>query len=74
MSEMGVQKPYARRGIDYWTRNRLFPIDGSVTMEGMKKNIEFQAKDGLLKEPLPSAEKYVDDSYLRQAQSQMGIK
>lgn len=74
INEMGVQKPYSRRGIEYWTKNRLFPTDGSMTMEGLKKNIEFQAKDGLLKEPLPSPEKYVDDSYLKQAQNQMGIK
>jgi len=47
---------------------------GSITVEGLRKNIEFLAKDGLLKEPLPSPEKYADVSYLKQAQNELGIK
>ena len=30
--EMGVKPPYARRGVDYFTKNKIFPIDGAVTM------------------------------------------
>ena len=72
-SEMGVKQPYARRGIDYFTKNKIFPIDGSVTLEGLKVNIEVQARDGILKEPLPSPERYVDQSYVRQAQKELGL-
>ncbi len=71
--EMGVKPPYARRGVDYFTKNKIFPVDGSVTLEGLKVNLEVQARDGLLKEPLPSPEKYVDPSYLRQAQKELGM-
>ena len=71
--EMGVKPPYARRGVDYFTRNKIFPIDGAVTLDGLKMNIEVQARDGVLKEPLPSPEKYVDLSYLRQAQKELGL-
>ncbi|MBI2357549.1 MAG: ABC transporter substrate-binding protein [Deltaproteobacteria bacterium] len=70
--EMGVKPPYARRGVDYFTKNKIFPIDGSVTLEGLKVNLEVQARDGVLKEPLPPPEKYVDVSYLRQAQKELG--
>ena len=73
ISEMGVKQPYARRGIDYFTKNKIFPIDGSVTLEGLKVNIEVQARDGVLKEPLPSPERYVDQSYVRQAQKELGL-
>src|SRR5918996_1865018 len=72
-SEMGVKQPYARRGIDYFTKNKVFPIDGSVTLEGLKANIDVQFRDGVLKEPLPAPERYVDQSYVRQAQKELGL-
>jgi len=73
ISEMGVKQPYARRGIDYFTKNKIFPIDGSVTLEGLKVNIEVQFRDGVLKEPLPAPERYVDQSYVKQAQRELGL-
>ena len=73
MSELGVKQPYARRGIDYFTKNKVFPIDGSVTLEELKANIEVQFRDGVLKEPLPSPERYADQSFLRQAQRELGL-
>ena len=72
-NEMGVKQPYARRGVDYFTKNKVFPIDGSVTLEGLKVNIEVQFRDGVLKEPLPAPEKYVDRSFVRQAQKELGL-
>lgn len=72
MREMGVKQPYARKGVDYFAKN-VFPVDGSVTLEGFKVNIEVQARDGILKEPLPGPEKYVDLSYVRQAQKELGL-
>jgi NitT/TauT family transport system substrate-binding protein len=72
-SEMGVKQPYARRGIDYFTKNKVFPVDGSVTLDGLKVNIEVQFRDGILKEPLPGPEKYVDQSYVKQAQKELGL-
>jgi NitT/TauT family transport system substrate-binding protein len=72
-AEMGIKPPYARRGVDYFTKNKVFPIDGSVTLEGLKANIDIQFKDGVIKEPLPSPEKYADQSYVRQAQKELGL-
>ena len=46
---MGVKPPYARRGVDYFTKNKIFPIDGAVTLDGLRMNIEVQARDGVLK-------------------------
>lgn len=71
--EMGVRQPYARRGIDYFIKNRLFPIDGAITMEGMKVNIEIQSKEGLISGQVPPPpEKYVDLSYVKEAQRELG--
>jgi ABC-type nitrate/sulfonate/bicarbonate transport system substrate-binding protein len=72
-AEMGVKPSYARRGIDYFTKNKVFPADGSVTLDGLKVNIEVQHRDGILKEPLPSPEKYADQSYVKQAQKELGL-
>jgi NitT/TauT family transport system substrate-binding protein len=72
-AEMAVKQPYARKGIDYFTKNKIFPIDGAVTLEGLKVNIEVQFRDGILKEPLPAPEKYADQSYVKQAQKELGL-
>lgn len=72
-AEMGIKPPYARRGVDYFTKNKVFPIDGSVTLEGLKANIDVQFKDGVLKEPLPTPDRYADQSYVRQAQKELGL-
>jgi ABC-type nitrate/sulfonate/bicarbonate transport system substrate-binding protein len=73
-NELGLKAPYARRGIDYYIRNKIYPINGDVTLSGLKVNIEVQAQDGIIKGPLPPPEKYVDSSYLRQAQKELGIQ
>ncbi|MGH7928162.1 MAG: hypothetical protein ACREQV_10225, partial [Candidatus Binatia bacterium] len=53
--------------------NKIFPVDGSVTLEGLKVNIQVQFRDGVLKEPLPGPERYADESYVRQAQKELGL-
>ncbi|MGH7929488.1 MAG: ABC transporter substrate-binding protein [Candidatus Binatia bacterium] len=73
MREMGVKQPYARRGVDYFTENKIFPVDGSLTLEGLKVNIQVQFRDGVLKEPLPGPERYADESYVRLAQKELGL-
>jgi len=73
MKEMGMKQPYARRGVDYYTKNGVFPRDGSVSVEGLKVNIEVQFRDGLIKGPISPPERYVDLSYLRQAQKELGM-
>lgn len=70
--EMGIKPPYSRKGVEYFTAKGLFPKDGAITMEGMKVNIEVQARDGLISPPLPAPEKHIDLSYLRQAQKELG--
>jgi ABC-type nitrate/sulfonate/bicarbonate transport system substrate-binding protein len=71
--ELGLQAPYARRGIDYYIKEKVYAVNGEVTLPGLKVNIEVQAQDGVLKEPLPAPEKYTDLSYLRQAQKELGL-
>src|SRR6266550_9082418 len=72
--EFGLQAQYASRGIDYYIKNKVYPINGDVTLNGLKVNIEVQAQDGIIKGPLPPPEKYLDLSYLRQAQKELGLQ
>jgi len=72
--EFGLQAPYARRGIDYYTKNKVYPYSGDVTLAGLKVNIEVQVQDGIIKGAVPAPEKYIDLSYLRQAQKELGIQ
>jgi NitT/TauT family transport system substrate-binding protein len=72
--EFGLQAPYARRGIDYYTKTKVYPINGDVTLAGLKVNIEVQVQDGIIKGAVPPPEKYIDLSYLRQAQKELGIQ
>jgi len=71
--EFGLPTQYARRGIEYYTKNKVYPMNGDVTLSGLKVNIEVQAQDGIIKGALPPPEKYIDLSYLRQAQKELGL-
>jgi ABC-type nitrate/sulfonate/bicarbonate transport system substrate-binding protein len=71
--EFGLPAQYGRRGIEYYTKNKVYPINGDVTLTGLKVNIEVQAQDGVINGPLPAPEKYLDLTYLRQAQKELGL-
>ncbi len=71
--EMGMKPPYGKIGVDYFVKHKVYPSDGAVTLDGFKMNIQVQANDGLVKEPLPPPEKYLDLSYLKQAQKELGL-
>ena len=72
--EFRLEAPYARRGIDYYIKNKVYPFNGEVTLSGLKVNVEVQAQDGIIKGPVPPPEMYVDLSYLRQAQKELGTQ
>jgi NitT/TauT family transport system substrate-binding protein len=65
--EMKLKPAHALKGWEFYTQNRFWPIDGDVTMEGMKNNIRIYAEQTGAKGPLPDAAKYVDRSYLLEA-------
>jgi len=72
--EFGMPVTYARRGVEYYTQTKVYPMNGDVTLSGLKVNIDVQAQDGIIKGALPPPEKYIDLSYLRQAQKELGIQ
>jgi NitT/TauT family transport system substrate-binding protein len=71
--EFGLPAQYGKRGIDYYTKNKVYPINGDVTIAGLKVNIQVQVQDGVITGAVPAPEKYIDLSYLRQAQKELGL-
>ena len=71
--EFGLPAQYGKRGIDYYTKNKVYPINGDVTIAGLKVNIEVQVQDGVITGAVPAPEKYIDLSYLRQAHKELGL-
>ena len=72
--EMQLKPAHALKGWEFYTQNRLWPPDGDVTVEGMKYNIRFYAEQTGAKGPLPDASKFVDRSYLLEAQREIDKK
>lgn len=71
--EFGLPAQYGKRGIDYYTKSKVYPINGDVTIAGLKVNIEVQIQDGVITGAAPPPEKYIDLSYLKQAQKELGL-
>lgn len=71
-NEMAIKAPYSRKGIDYFLKNKIFPPDGSFTLDDLRINIDVLTEDGLLTQPT-APEKHVDFSYLAEAQKELGI-
>jgi len=72
--EMQLKPAHALKGWEFYTENRLWPPDGDVTVEGMKYNIRFYAEQTGAKGPLPEASRFVDRSYLLEAQREIDKK
>ncbi|HWH80450.1 MAG TPA: ABC transporter substrate-binding protein, partial [Candidatus Binatus sp.] len=47
--EFGLAPQYGQRGIDYYTKNKVYPVNGDVTLSGLRVNIEVQVQDGIIK-------------------------
>jgi NitT/TauT family transport system substrate-binding protein len=68
-----VDKKFGARGYQIYTGKKVWPIDGSPTMEGIKVVLDSMYTDKILAAP-QRPEKYVDLSYLNEALKQLGTK
>ena len=69
--EIGIPIQHAERAYDYYITNKIQPLDGAVPDSGVQKVIESLGELEELKKPYPPASKYVDMSYLREAQKRV---
>jgi NitT/TauT family transport system substrate-binding protein len=65
--EMQLKPVHARRGWEFYTQNRYWPVDGEPTMEGLRYNIRIYADQTGVKGAPPEPAKFVDMSYLNEA-------
>jgi ABC-type nitrate/sulfonate/bicarbonate transport system substrate-binding protein len=65
--EMQLKPHHARAGWEYYTQNKIWHPDGDLNLEGMKYNLRIYAEQTGAKGAIPSATKYVNQSYLYEA-------
>jgi NitT/TauT family transport system substrate-binding protein len=65
--EMNLKLDHARRGWDFYTATKMWHPDGDVNLEGLQNVTQIYWEQSQSKGPVPSAAKYVDQSYLREA-------
>ncbi len=70
--ELDMKPKLAEQGLDYYLAQRAWEPDLSIDLDGLKTVIEIYAEQADLKGPVPSPEKYVDLSYLKQARKELG--
>ena len=68
--EIQIAPELARKGWDYYTTNRIWHPSLELNTEGMKVALEILAEESKFTPPDPV--KYIDRSYLQQAQKELG--
>ena len=72
--EMAISVEHCLYASDYNWKNRIWDRNADVNVEGVRTLIKITAEQGVLKEPLPQPSKYIDQSYLKQALTEIGKK
>ena len=70
--EMQLKPAHALKGWEYYTQNRLWPVDGGPNIEGMKHNLRVYADQLGTKRPVPDVHKFLELSYLSEALTELG--
>ena len=70
--EFQLTPSLAERGLDYYLTNQAWHPELEIEMDGLKTVVEIYAEQTGMKGPIPSVEKYVDMSYLKQALKELG--
>ena len=70
--EMQLKPAHALKGWEYYTQNRLWPVDGGPNIEGMKNNLRVYAEQTGAKGPPPDVRKFIELSYLTEALTELG--
>ena len=64
----------AERGLDYYLTNQAWHPELEIEMDGLKTVVDIYAEQTGIKGPAPSPEKFVDQSYLRQALKEFSLR
>ena len=72
--EIDVKPEYARRGWEYYIEHKIWPNDASVNMEGLNTSTQIYWESSQSKGPAPSAAKYVDQSFIKEAMKELSTR
>ena len=67
-----LEPKHARLAWEYWTSRKILPPDGRLSMTGIRAVQDLLKKRGDVGADVPSAEQWVDESFLEEAQRQLG--
>jgi ABC-type nitrate/sulfonate/bicarbonate transport system substrate-binding protein len=70
--EMQLKPAHALKGWEYYTQNRIWPVDGEPNIEGMKQNLRAYAEQTGAKGGPPDVRRFLELSYLNEALSDLG--
>jgi ABC-type nitrate/sulfonate/bicarbonate transport system substrate-binding protein len=69
----GIPLKFTRVTVDEYLSQGIISKDGSVNREGFQRLIELMGDRLFKSKPYPAPEKYLEMSYLRRAQQELGI-
>lgn len=72
--EFQLTPALAEKGLDYYLQAPAWHPELEIEMDGLKTVVDIYAEQVNLKGPIPNPEKYVDQSYLRQALKEIGLR
>ena len=72
--EFQLTPALAERGLDYYLTHQAWHPELEIELDGLKTVVDIYAEQNNLKGPIPNPEKYVDQSYLRQALKELGLR
>ncbi len=64
-SELKLERHYAEAGWQEYTRSKAWPLKTEIDIEGVKTQIQIWAQREKITGPLPTPERYVNESYLK---------
>jgi ABC-type nitrate/sulfonate/bicarbonate transport system substrate-binding protein len=72
--EFQLPPSLAEKGLDYYLTNQAWHPELEIEMDGLRTVVDIYAEQTGMKGAIPSPEKYVDQSYLRQALNELGLR
>jgi NitT/TauT family transport system substrate-binding protein len=69
----GIPLKYTRPTVDEYLSQGIISRDGSVNRDGFQRLIDLMGERLFKSKPYPAPEKYLDMSYLRRAQQELGV-
>jgi hypothetical protein len=72
--EFQLSPALTEKGLDFYLATQAWHPELEIEMDGLKTVIDIYAEQTGMKGSIPSPEKYVDRSYLRQSLKEIGLR